>query len=224
VASVETLRKRRIIRIVTAASIFVVLTLVLRGLREGFNVRSAHAVFLDDWMVNFRLDMGLNIRIARVTCDIAVWATRLGFGFAMLTLLATRRWARALILLVVAVTALNAVEYGVKPLIDRRTLATPDAVPSAPVFPSGQSTVLGVLVCVAATTTFSQSQRRAKQLLVVSSATTVAVSAAGLAYSGCHYVTDILGGLCVGVAAADVVLLIFEGSSWGRREAGTDSL
>lgn len=199
----------RIARLSTALAVFVLLTIALRGAREGFNIRSAHAVVIDNWAVDLRLRLGLNIRAATVSCSIAVWATRIGFTAVAFTLLATRRWASAVILVVVAVASLNLVEHVLKPAIDRRTIAAPGFPPGPPVFPSGQATVLGVLATIALTTRFQPSEHRLRRTLKAIGVLTIVVSSVGLIHSGCHYASDVVGGLAVGVAITELTHLLW---------------
>ena len=208
----------RAIRLSLALAVFAWLAFALRGAREGFNVRSAHAVVIDNWAVAFRLHLGLNIRAASLTCSIAVWTTLIGFATVVLTLLVTRRWGRAALLVVVAVASLNLVDHVLKPTIDRRTVATPASLPGPPVFPSGQATVLGVLASIALTTRFGPAERRLRQSLRIQIFVTLVLSSAGLVHSGCHYASDVVAGIAVGVATAELVLLLVESVRARRTE------
>jgi membrane-associated phospholipid phosphatase len=203
-----TATQKRLLRVLLASAVFGALALSLRGTREGFNVPSLHAVILDEWAVRVRLRIGLTIRASDLTCSMAVWATRLGFVGGVGALLATGRRMQAMLLVLVALTAWSLTDHVLKPLIDRRSVAAGSTVPGQPVFPSGQSTVVGVL----AVATLAPAPRKTRALvgsavLPVIGVVTVAVSSAGLIYSGCHYATDVLAGLCVGAILADLALL-----------------
>jgi membrane-associated phospholipid phosphatase len=216
-----TATQKRVVRVLLASAVFGALTLALRGTREGFNVPSLHAVVLDEWAVRLRLRIGLTIRASELTCSMAVWATRVGFVAAVGALLATGRRIQAMLLVLVALTAWSLTDYALKPLIDRRSVAAGSTVPGQPVFPSGQSTVVGVL----AVATLAPAPRKTRALvgsavLPIIGVVTVVVSSAGLIYSGCHYATDVVAGLCVGVVLADLALLTaheFARSPSGRR-------
>jgi membrane-associated phospholipid phosphatase len=206
-----TATQKRVVRALLALAVFGALTVTLRGTREGFNIPSLHAVVIDEWAVRLRLRIGLTIRASELACSAAVWATRLGFVSAVGALAATGRRVQAVVLLVVALAAWTLTDDVLKPAIDRRSVAAQSTVPGPPVFPSGQSTVVGVL----AVATLAAAPRKGhaligSQVLPVIGLATVIISSAGLIYSGCHYATDVLAGLCVGAVLADLSLLMVE--------------
>ena len=121
-----------------------------------------------------------------------------------------KRIQRAVLLLLVAVASLSLVEHVLKPTVDRRTLASAVSPPGPPVFPSGQATVLGVLASIALTTEIGPRHQRLRRPLQLVTIATVVISSVGLVYSGCHYPTDVVGGLGVGVALAELALALSE--------------
>ena len=83
------------------------------------------------------------------------------------------------------------------------------------VFPSGHAAVLGCIWLFRERSGIDRRQRGRRGETVVIAGVVLLVSL-GMIYSACHFATDVIAGLCLGIAVGDIVALAVQLNRGGR--------
>lgn len=206
--------QHRALRAGILLAVVAALAVSLHGAREVPNIAKSHPLLIDRWIDEIRLDVGLHWNWTRFACRASAQLTYV--AWLAVVLAALRRNRRdALVLLMLTLATLVLSDLVLKPLVDRRHIDLAGQLTSGSVFPSGHAAVLGCIWLFRERSGIDRRQRGRRGETVVIAGVVLLVSL-GMIYSACHFATDVIAGLCLGIAVGDIVALAVQLNRGGR--------